>query len=341
MVQLNSKNEVADFLDTNQFIPGRSAYECVAYSAALLKYAGQPRHGPIGSTLEASNLAQYWYGRETGSNTADNTSGMSLAQEYDMLKGVGLAYKSLAASVDAIKAALSQGYPVLFCGAETGMVDVALGDVVPYGWPPSGNHAIVISGIAPDGNLLVHDCASIAPNGVRPGPRTYDASKLQPVSATAIIPAWLSEDNMAIDINSPGVSEHFTETDAQHWTCKQTGKVLQMGILDFYKQQGGLQRLGLPVSNEIALDASGNTRQHFERGALLYDPQHKYDNPPGSGSVYYAHIYTGPCWTAVTADLNAQITTLTSALAQAKAAPANDAALQAVKAIIPIVEPFK
>ena len=153
--------------------------------------------------------------------------------------------------------------------------------------------------------------------------------------------AYLEGETMAIDINSPGVAEHFTEVNANHWTCKSNSKVLQMGILDFYKAQGGLQRLGLPVSNEIALDASGNTRQHFERGALLYDPQHKYDNPPGSGSVYYAHIYTGPCWTAVTADLNAQITTLTSQLAQAKAAPTNDAAMATLKQIAGLSEPYK
>jgi hypothetical protein len=259
-----------------------------------------------------------------------------------MLKGLGLAYEPLTASVDAVKAALTQGRPVLFCATEQGMHDLALGDAVPYSWPPSGNHAIVVSGVAPDGNLLVHDCASIAPGGVRPGPRTYDASKLQPVSATAIIPAWLAEEDMSIDINSPGVSTYFTEADdGKHWTCKQTGKVLQYGVLNFYKQQGGLQRLGLPVSNEIPMDANGNTRQHFERGAVFYDPQHKYDSPPGAGSVYYAHVYSGPAWTAVTADLTGQIATLTQELQQAQSSLQNSASLQAIKAIIPIVKPFE
>lgn len=337
MVQLNSKNEVADLLSIDQFIGGHSAYECVAYSASLLKYAGQPGHGPTGSVLEASNLAQFWYGRETGSNTADNTSGMSLAQEYDMLKGIGLAYEPLVASVDAVKAALNQGRPVLFCGAETGMHDVALGDTVPYSWPPSGNHAIVISGIAPDGNLLVHDCASIAPTGVRPGPRTYDINKLQPVSATAIMPPWLAEEDMSIDINSPGVGNYFTETDAEHWTCKNTGKVLQFGVLAFYKAQGGLSRLGLPVSNEIPLvTGAPETRQHFERGCVFYDQGRKYDNPPGaSGPCYYAHIYSGPAWEAVIAPLTTEpvdTTALVAAINGIADGVAKDVALALVEA---------
>lgn len=341
MVQLNSKQEVADFLDVSQFIGGRSAYECVAYSAALLKYAGQPGHEPAGSVLEASNLAQYWYGKLEGSSDASNTNGMSLSDEYDMLKGIGLSYEPIAASVDVVKGALALGTPVLFCGAETGMYDLGLGDIVPYSWAPSGNHAIVISGIAADGNLLVHDCASIAPTGVRPGPRVYDASKLQPVSATAIIPPWLAEEDMSIDINSPGVSDHFVEVDAQHWTCKSNGKVLQFGILAFYKSDGGYQRLGLPLGNERALDANGNTWQPFERGTLVYDPHNAYGGPLGCGTVYYGKCWDGPAWTAATSDLTTQITTLTNELAQAQASVQSSASLAAIKQIIPIVEPFK
>lgn len=336
-MELNSKGEVADFQDADQFSGGRTAYACVAFSAALLKYMGQPGHGPAGNALDIAQLAYYWYGKLEGSSDASNTNGMSLDAEYTMLKGLGLTYEPLTASVDAIKAALNAGKPVLFCGSEVGMHDVAMGDAVPYSWPPSGNHAIVISGIASDGNLLVHDCASIAPNGVRPGPRIYDASKLQPVSATAIVPSWLSEEDM-IDINSPGVGNYFSETDAHHWNCKQTGKTLQYGVLDFYKAENGLKRLGLPVSNEVALDANSNTRQHFERGVVFFDPQHKWDNPPGAGQVYYAHVYSGPAWTAVTSDLTNQIATLTQQLQQAQQ---NDTALQAVKAIIPIVKPFE
>lgn len=190
MVQVNARGEVADFLDVNQFIPGRSAYECVAYSASLITFCGPPGHGPTGSVLEASNLAQYWYGREEGSNDSSNTNGMSLSAEYDMLTGMGLHYHALDANVQAVRDALAQGTPVMVCGAETGMFDMDLGDIIPYSWTPTGNHCIVASGVASDGNLLIHDCASIAPSGVRPGPRKYDASRMQLISATAVIPPW-------------------------------------------------------------------------------------------------------------------------------------------------------
>ena len=193
MSTLNAKGEVCDLLDVSQFIPGRSEDECCDYASALLKYAGEPGHGPTGTVLAASNLAQYWYGRLEGSTSASNTAGTTLPQLYTMLSGMGLGYHPLIVSVQAVKDALAQGYPVLACGAETGMHDLALGDVVPYAWPPSGNHAIVVSGVAADGNLLVHDTASIAATGVRPGPRTYDASKLQLVSATAVVLPWMNE----------------------------------------------------------------------------------------------------------------------------------------------------
>lgn len=310
MVNLNSHGEVADFLDVSQFLPSRSAYECVAYCAALLKYAGQPGHGPTGTAMAASNLAQYWYGREEGSNSASNMNGMDLPAEYDMLKGLGLSYTPINPSVNEVKAAIADGRPVLFCGAETGMHDLALGDRVPYSWTPSGNHAIIVSGVAPDGNLLVHDCASIAPNGVRPGPRTYDASKLQPVSATAINVPWLSEENMQISITTPGVSHYFKEVDTHHWEClvdsafgPSKGKIIQYGMLAVYKALGlagtndlrGLSWLGLPLTNEQILDGEGNTLQFFEMGALIYNPstrQIHYDNRPGyDGAVYAAHVY--------------------------------------------------
>src|SRR5437016_3400318 len=109
---LNSHGEVSDFLDVSQFIPGKSAYECVSYGGAIIKYCGAPGAGSIGSVLQASNLAQFWYGKETGSTDASNASGMSLQQEYDMLKGMGLSYQALDVSVQAVKDALSQGLPV-------------------------------------------------------------------------------------------------------------------------------------------------------------------------------------------------------------------------------------
>jgi hypothetical protein len=329
MVQLNTRGEVADFVNESQFEQGESAYECVAFSAALIKYAGQPGKGPTGTGEQVDQTADFWYGKLEGSYAASNTNGMSLDAEYMMLRGMGLPFKPLAPSVAAIKGALQQGYPVMLCGAETGMHDLDLGGRVPYSWTPSGNHCIVACGIASDGNLLVRDTASIAPGGVRPGPRRYLASALQIVSATAIIVPW--EVTTMIDITTPGVSNYFDAVDAHHWHCKQTGRVIQFGILEFYKAFGGnalcgLTHLGLPVSPEIPIDAHGNTMQHFERGVLFYDPQHMLDKPPGAGMVYMAKLYTGPGQDPNLAKLGAQvaaeqatITTLEAELAAALA----------------------
>lgn len=327
IVQLNSKGEIGDFLDVNQFIPSRSAYECVAYSAALIKYAGEPGHGPSGTALQASNLAQFWYGKEEGSNLASNTNGMSLDAMYNMLDGMGLQYGKLNmfSVLNGIKTCLELGEPVLLCGHEDSMYDLDLGDRVPYSWTPTGNHAIVVSGVASDGNLLVHDCANIAPTGVRTGPRRYDASKLQIVSATAIKPTW--EVQIVIDINSPGVANYFTQTAPGWWQCK-NGKLLHGEILAFYTKVGGyglcgVSDLGLPVSNEIALDAKGNTKQHFERGVVFFDPGHVFDNPPGAGRVYKAHLYSGP-------GVDPAIALLQSELAKATQAPQQFAALEQI-----------
>lgn len=343
---VNMKGEVADFVDVSQFLPGRSAYECVAYGGGILKYAGEPGHGPTGSALAASNLAQYWYGREEGSTASSNTNGMSLEAAYQMLSGMGLSYHKSEPTIEYVKAWLRVGYPLLICGAETGMVDVGLGDRVPYSWTPTGNHAIVASGIAPDGNLLVHDTANIGPTGVRPGPRVYDASKLQLVSATAIAVPWLpalpndydpvKEEDMpiSIDLSTPGVATYFSafQGNDKQWLCSKAGqdgkqKVVQYAILNWYRTNGyaplcGLSCAGLPQSNEVPVErfsgfehlaGQGIVVQFFERMVLCYDPKHALDNPPGAGDVYPLHLYNGGPGT------DPRLTTLKNQLAQAQA----------------------
>lgn len=199
MVQLNNAGEVADFVNESQFELGESAFECVAFSAALIKYAGEPGHGPTGTGEQIDQLADQWYSKEEGSAAVSNMNGMSLDAEYNMLGGMGLKFHALPISDSSqpaddltnVKAWLRLGYPVMICGAEAGFFDLAMGDVVPYAWPPSGNHCIVACGIASDGNLLVRDTASIAPMGVRPGPRHYDAGRMHLVSGTAVEVSWL------------------------------------------------------------------------------------------------------------------------------------------------------
>jgi hypothetical protein len=263
---------------------------------------------------------------------------MSLDAEYSMLDGMGMHYQACAANVPAVKEALQKGYPLIICGAETGMHDLELGGAVPYSWTPTGNHAIVASGIAPDGNLLVHDCASVSSSGVRPGPRHYDATKLQLVSATAIIPSWLED--IVIDLNTPGVGNYFTLVNGDQWQCKQNGKIIHGAILAEYRRYGnaglaGLTFLGLPLSNEIAIpDHVPCVKQYFERGVLVYDPSpHKLDNPPGAGDVYSAHLYNGLGQDPLIPTLQAQIDQLK--------AQSSDAPLATIKQIQTLIAPFK
>ena len=103
---------------------------------------------------------------------------------------------------------------------------------------------------------------------------------------------------MAIDLNTPKVSEYF-ESYNNAWRCKKTGFLVGNSILSFYQQFGGnalcgLTYLGLPLSNEIGVsEHPGVVYQRFERGVLAYDPQHVIDSPPGAGDVYCMHIDSG------------------------------------------------
>lgn len=126
---------------------------------------------------------------------------------------------------------------------------------------------------------------------------------------------WIAErleDPMKIDINSPLVGNYFTESSPGWWLSKLTKTssgqpiVIHGEMLGFYQANNGLTDLGLPVSNEIPMDPKNNTKQYFERGVLFFDPGHTYDNPPGAGRVYKAHLYAGPGQDPKIAELEAQ-----------------------------------
>lgn len=302
---LSRSGEVATFVNVSQFEPGESAFECVAFSAALCTYMGEPGGRPVGSPEDVDRAADYWYGRLTGSIAPSNTAGMSREQLHIMLNGLGLHWRNLpidassahSQDIEQVRASLTKGRPVIICGSEAGFHDLELGDRVPYSWLPVGNHAIVASGLAPDGNLLVRDMANIGPQGLRPGPRRYDVTKMFLISGTEIIPPWgEGEDSMSIEANDPVVAAYFAVTSDETWQCRQTGHTIQHGILHFYRSYGqnafcGLTYLGLPRSNEIAVEnLPGVVKQQFERGWLVYDPVHKLDHPPGAGEIYPMHL---------------------------------------------------
>lgn len=333
-ILLNSHNEVANFVENvSQFVSGKSAYECVAYCAASCNFMTSPGMTPTAQPLDVQNTAQLWYAREEGSNDASNTNGMSLEAEYLMLQGLGLAYLPITSvnasskpsdDILAIQAALRQGMPVMICGQETGFYDIGLGDKLPYGWNPTGYHCILATGIAPDGkNLQVRDYANIHTDKFVTGSvRTYDASKMHLISATAIIPSWIEGIKHMINVTDPVVSDYFYLDNNMFHLKTPVGNTIVIGnaILNFYRSFGnadlcGLTFLGLPVSNEISTGkGKGSTYQKFQNAWVVYDPARVYASPIGrnqQGTCYLADT------NSVMTSMQEQIIDLTNKLAAA------------------------
>ena len=185
--------EVASYVNESQFHVGKSAYECGFYAVGLNKYAGETE--PTGTGEQVEIFADAMYTECNGLDTSSNTKGMSLFQLYYVLEKAELHFQgyvpfNVANVKEWIRAFVALGYPVIIGVDEKSIFDIELGDRVPYAWKPTGGHIITVSGLFEE-NFLVRDPASIAPGGVRPGPRVYDASKLVIGSATAIVPSWL------------------------------------------------------------------------------------------------------------------------------------------------------
>lgn len=203
MIPLSSTGEIADFQDVDQFQPGRSEFACGFFAVAIVKAMSQVGQSPKQTAAQMIAEAESWYAQYNGNNSAANEDGMSLPQLYALLAQVGLHYQGIAPDVETIRAWVAAGYPVIIAGAETGMVDVGLGGIVPYPWNPAGNHVIVVTGNARGSHFLVRDpanCTSLTnPHSLRPGPRTYDAGKLHLISATAVVPPWRTQPTEGFD----------------------------------------------------------------------------------------------------------------------------------------------
>jgi hypothetical protein len=91
-------------------------------------------------------------------------------------------------------------------------------------------------------------------------------------------------------------SEWYTAVDASHWKCKQTGKIVQLGIKGFYQQLSidgqSLPLPGLPLTDEVSvtLPRGQVVLQLYERAAIAYDQNHLKDNQPGLGAAYLVHL---------------------------------------------------
>lgn len=101
-----------------------------------------------------------------------------------------------------------------------------------------------------------------------------------------------------IDVDNPVVAAFFQKLSETNWCCKKTKANLGGTILKFYRQVGGyglagLTILGLPLADEYNdTDKTHVSKQRFERGIVVFDPDHQLDNPPGSADCYLQHMET-------------------------------------------------
>jgi hypothetical protein len=260
MVPLSSHGEIADFQDVDQFQPGRSEFECGFFAVAIVKAMNQVGRPPTQSVSAMIAEAETWYAQFNGNNSASNEAGMSLQQLYALLPHVGLHYQGIALDIDLIRAWICIGYPVIIAGAEIGMYDLELGDIVPYPWHPTGNHMLVITGVTSDGNFLVRDPANCTdlndPHSLRPGPRRYAAIKLQLFSATVAVPSWLPRPPAGFDPRKESASGNIPAGWRDNGTTltAPNGHIVVRGFREYILAHTWNEH-NLPLEEEVSLNS--------------------------------------------------------------------------------------
>jgi len=197
MVQYSSLGEVGDFNQADQMQPGKSQFECGWFATFIFDSMAPVGEPPKLTTQQIIDQAEQDYANVYGGdNSIGNMMGMTDQQLYDLLHRIGRHYQTTDMNIDTIRAWLRLGYPVITGVYETSVNDLMLGGN-PYPWTAGGTHVILITGPGSGDSILVRDPANCTnlydPNSLRTGPRSYSASQLQFVSATAVVPYWLPQ----------------------------------------------------------------------------------------------------------------------------------------------------
>lgn len=203
----NDKGCVFNAVQVSQFQPQHSEFECGAFTTAVTNFGSPPNEQNTYPLAELVDWAESQYSITAGSNASWNTSGVSIdgmhqyfadtnnLHWWDMDISVNSAQDHDIAS---IKAALSNGYPVIATVSENSVFDMDLGRN-PYWWGPQGTHILVWVGVASDGNLLAYDPANViqgdgnlqTPKQVQPWPRRYQVSSIDNQWGSIIKMPWL------------------------------------------------------------------------------------------------------------------------------------------------------
>lgn len=187
----------------SEFQPGKTEFACGPFAVAVLAY-GIPSTNP--KPYDTSSLISWAYSeyaKVNGDSGPGNTSGSTIGNMETYLHDTlsfsqngqphALHYWEFTPSIEAIKAVLNAGYPVVITTTENSVFDT--NNTNPYWWGPSGNHIFVIVGVDSSDNFLVYDTAAVekgdgnlqTPKTPLSWPRVYKASKLNFPGYAAIV----------------------------------------------------------------------------------------------------------------------------------------------------------
>lgn len=261
MEQLTPSGEVASFVDDDQFGIGQSVDKCGPEAVSMVWHAVAPgQHNPY-TSADVHAMAHDDYQKFIGPDVPSDGGGTSNQTLYAMLEEHGFKYDIGPATIAWVKEQLNAGLIPIIGIVESSVVDNGLG-TNPYSWNTTGlTHIITASGAGRCGEILVRDTANIAPNGVRPGPRHYDANRLQLVSATAVHPTWVT--------NPPPPPAPDPDADVKAaWYAGNMAKapfVAGHGIPDSYAEQFHAGRyFGFPLEEEQV--SANSVEQAFSAG---------------------------------------------------------------------------
>lgn len=193
MFNLTPSGEVAEFRDFDQFVWNESKDQCGPASVSMFWHSTRPGAANPWSAAACQAMMYDDYTHFIGPDVPADTRGTSNQQLYTMIQSHKFAYLPIPKSVELIKLFGAAGYTVIIGIVESSVEDLGLETPgCPYSWDPAGlSHIVTVSGPGSEGELLIRDTANIAPDGVRPGPRRYNANKLVLLSATVCVPSWL------------------------------------------------------------------------------------------------------------------------------------------------------